>query len=85
VEDPYEKAWAESVGAVGPRAQLEGAPLVGKHKWLGGAFLHGQIIGIPAHAEAVIRVRKATPARCIGWGLYSSERRNRRVVLDRGH
>lgn len=53
---PYEKAWAESVGAEGPPASMHGEPLVGKHKWLGGAFLNGQIIGIPAHAEAIIRV-----------------------------
>lgn len=58
---PYEKAWAESVGAEGPPAPTNGEPLVGKHKWLGGAFLNGQIIGIPAHAEAVIRVPPPTP------------------------
>jgi hypothetical protein len=66
---PYEKAWAESVGAQGPPAPVHGKPLLGKHKWLGGAYLNGQIIGIPAHAEAVIRVPhppRPQPASSVG-------------------
>ena len=46
-----------SVGATGPAAVMVGEPIPGTHKWLGGALVDGVIIGIPAHANAVIKVR----------------------------
>jgi hypothetical protein len=56
-EQQEDEWWLASVGATGPPAKLYGKPIPGTHKWLGGALVDGVIIGIPAHADAVIKVR----------------------------
>ena len=55
-EQQEDEWWLASVGATGPPAELHGEPIPGTHKWLGGALVDGVIIGIPAHANAVIKV-----------------------------